>query len=330
MKKNLNNKKRKKILIGFIFIEVILFLALFSSIILPSMNVVFAIVGNDNVTAITQLQVGNAPPEIINITIEGGAVSFDLTPNATTTLDVYITAKDYNGEGQISNITLTFFDTVASSYGGADDNNNHYTNTSCTINTGYGDAYEVESNCTLEIWYYANNATWNLTTDITDDTNLKEQKSSNFVVNTLLALGIPTTIDYGLINATEVSNEIAANVTNFGNVQMNLSLEGYGSSPGDNLSMNCTLGSVKNISIDYEMFNLTASNPGALTLNELGANYTNITSSTVVKKFDLNYRQNDGTNEAVNTTYWRMYVPLGVAGNCSGNIVFGAVQSAGS
>ena len=28
-----------------------------------------------------------------------------------------------------------------------------------------------------------------------------------------------------------------------------------------------------------------------------------------------------------NNTYWRIYVPAGVAGDCSGNIVFGAVSA---
>jgi len=330
MIKKLNDKNSKQILKGFIFIEAILLLSLFYSIVLPSMNLVLGIVGEDNVTAITKLQIGNSPPEIINITIESGASSFDLTPNATTTLDIYITAKDYNGEDQIDNITLTFFDAVVSSYGGANDNNNHYTNTSCVINTGYGNAYEVESNCTLEIWYYANNATWNLTTEVTDDTNLRVQASNIFSINTLLALGLPATIDYGKVNATEVSDEIIANVTNFGNVMMNLSLSGYGSTVGDNLSMNCTGGLTKNISIDYEKFNLNMSSFGAINLSEFEANYSNLTSTMAVKKFDLNYRQNDTENKAINATYWRMYVPLGVAGNCSGNIVFGAVQSAES
>ena len=32
-------------------------------------------------------------------------------------------------------------------------------------------------------------------------------------------------------------------------------------------------------------------------------------------------------NEAQNRTYWRIYVPLGVAGTCQGNIVFGGRKS---
>ena len=109
-----------------------------------------------------------------------------------------------------------------------------------------------------------------------------------------------------------------------------MSLSGYAINEGDNLSMNCTLGSLKNISINYEKYNLTDSTAGSLTLSQFEADYINLTSSPVVKKFDLNYRQNDGENEAFNSTYWRIYVPVGVAGSCQGNIVFGATQATGS
>ena len=52
--------------------------------------------------------------------------------------------------------------------------------------------------------------------------------------------------------------------------------------------------------------------------------------SSVIKKFSLNYRQQDGYDDAINSTYWRIYVPRGVAGTCSGNIIFGATKAAGS
>jgi len=35
-------------------------------------------------------------------------------------------------------------------------------------------------------------------------------------------------------------------------------------------------------------------------------------------------------NDAINSTYWRIYVPLGVAGTCQGNIVFGATVAPGN
>ena len=113
---------------------------------------------------------------------------------------------------------------------------------------------------------------------------------------------------------------------------MNLSLSGYAVNVGDNLSMNCTLGATKNISINLERYNLTASNLGPLSLSEFSANYTNLSSNVILRKFNLGYRQNDTSAfvDDTNSTYWRIYVPAGVAGNCTGNIVFGSVQGGGS
>ncbi|GBE20017.1 MAG TPA: hypothetical protein ENG87_00600 [Candidatus Pacearchaeota archaeon] len=320
-----------KVVVGLISLEVLIFLILILSIVMPSMGIILAGIGENNVTVSTMLQIGNVFPEIEGITINSGS-SIDLTPNSTTTVIVEIIAKDYNGEGDISNVTAEFFDNSASFYGDSDDNNYHYTNSSCSIDTSYGDIYEINATCSFVVEYYANNATWNLTSLIMDNSSLSDLDSNTQIVNTLLALSLPDTIDYGEVNATAVSLEKMANVTNAGNVKMNLSLSGYAVNVGDGNAMNCTLGSIKNISIDYEKYNLTASTSGILTLSQFETDYTNLTSNIAVKEFDLNYRQNDGnpTADAINQTYWRIYVPLGVADSCSGNIVFGAVQATGS
>ncbi|MCX6750036.1 MAG: hypothetical protein NTZ83_01110 [Candidatus Pacearchaeota archaeon] len=66
-----------------------------------------------------------------------------------------------------------------------------------------------------------------------------------------------------------------------------------------------------------------------MNLNEFEAKYVNLTSYPDVKRFNLDYRKDDTTNEAINATYWRIYVPSGATGNCQGNIIFGAVQAPG-
>ena len=69
---------------------------------------------------------------------------------------------------------------------------------------------------------------------------------------------------------------------------------------------------------------MTASTFGELTFGEFNNYYLNLTGSSVIKNTGLNFRQNDLLNEAVNSTYWRIYVPEGVAGDCQGNIVISA------
>lgn len=282
-------------------------------------------------TVITQLQVGNVFPEVLNVSIDNDAIAITLIANNTKLVACEALIRDWNNESDFSSVRAEFFN---SSWGGADDNNNHYTNNSCKINLTFGswhgiidDNYTALANCTFNVWYYANSGKWNCTVFVNDTSNWNATGSDNINISELLAVGLPSTINYGTVNATYVSAERAANVTNFGNVAIDVALSGYAVVAGDNNSMNCSLGNIKNISIGYEKYNLNRSISGVLSLTEFANNYTNLTSSPFTQEYNLNYRQNDVTNEAINSTYWRIYVPLGVAGTCQGNIVFGAIKS---
>jgi len=326
------NKKRvdrmNKALISLVFLEVVVFLFLLFSTLLPYSNLVLAGVSQDNVTVATTLTVGNVYPEILNTSINDGADSIALSPNATVTIDIRAIARDYNNETDIINASVEFFDTVASAYGSADDNNNHYTNGSCFLDTSYGDAYEIAVNCTIAVEYYSNNQSWNATVEVVDNQSATDLGSDLITVNSLLAFALPDSINYGVVNATAVSDEQIANVTNAGNTLVNLSLSGYAVTVGDGFAMNCTLGATQNISIEHEKYNVSAANTGFFNLTELGGNYTNLSASVVTEQFNLAQRQNDSNRfiDDTNATYWRIYVPTGVAGTCSGNIVFGALQ----
>jgi len=297
---------------------------------------VFAIVGEDNVTVITNLTVGNTYPEVLNVSIENDAASFDLTPNATTTLTCTARVRDFNGDTDLNAVNATFYNSNAVTLADPDDKNNKYTNGSCPIILagewgGHADdAYTAVANCTYEIEYYADAADWNCTVFVNDSLSWEETGTDEITVNTLLALGLPDIIQYGTVNATEVSDENVTNVTNFGNVPMNLSVEGYAQTEGDGLAMNCTLGNIGTIPVYWEKYNFTNINPGVLTLSQFEGVYANLTSDAVVRQYELAQRQNDGFNEASNYTYWRIYVPRGVAGTCQGKIIFGATQAPGA
>jgi hypothetical protein len=285
-------------------------------------------VGADNVTVDTSLQIANAYPEITSIVINNGD-TIGLSPNTTTKITVYAVLRDFNGEDDLDSIiTSRFFDISSSTYAGADDNNNHYTNNTCSMDKNYGNEYEANATCTFDLEYYSNNATWNFSMQINDSLATTDLEGNTTIVNALFALSLPDFIDYGLINSTTVSDEVTATVINVGNARVNLSLSGYGATIADGLAMNCSFGAVQNISVMHEKYNLTVSNTDDLSLDSFIGNYTNLTTSVSVKNFELDYRTNDTDPfiEEVNSTYWRIYVPLGVAGNCSGHIIFGAVQ----
>jgi hypothetical protein len=308
-----------------VFSEFVIILFAFSFFV----NSVIGAIGQ-NVTVITRLDIGNVYPEIINVTINGGNASLDLVANSTVTLVVEAVVRDFNGATDLNASVSEFFDNVNAAYGDPDDFNNHYSNSSCFINRSYGSTYEALVTCLYEIQYNANNQTWNATFYINDSYGLSDFDSKSIRINKLIAIGLPSQIDYGTVNATNVSDEKIANVTNFGNTGINLSLEGYAVTEGDGWAMNCSLGVVQNISINYEKYNLTSTNTSILALSQFEGIYTNLTNESVIKQFGLNYRQEEGFNEATNETYWRIYVPIGVAGTCTGNIIFGATEAQGA
>ncbi len=317
-------KIKNKKLVLWIALEIVLLAILFSFF--P--EEVFAGVGEHNVTVITNLTVGNVYPEMSNMSIENNDSSMALIPNASRTVYCWGLATDYNGWGDVQFGSAMFFDNTSSTYGAADDNNLHYTNSSCTV-TQEG-AYTSWINCSFDVWYYANQGIWNCTIFVNDTKGKTGYGYDTINISSLLALGLPDIINYGEVNATLVSKENVTNVINYGNVKINLSLSGYGFTENDGNAMNCTKGSIKNISIENEKYNLTSNNLDDLDLSQFIGNYTNLTLSPTVKEFNLDYRQNDTFNEAINATYWRIYVPLGVSGECQGNIIFGAVQAPGS
>jgi hypothetical protein len=320
-------------IVGLILVELAL-LGLFFSF---NFDFAQAVIGNPNATVATYLQVGNVYPEVLNVSVDAGSSTITLIPNSTRMTWCAAVVRDYNGEADINQVNATFYTVNSSSFAASNDNNYHYTNTSCVINTSFGsfnsysdDAYTALANCTFNVHYYAVPESWECQIFANDSYGWQANDSDNINVNSLLALGLPNLINYSTVNATFVSDEQNATVENLGNVRLNLSLEGYARTVGDGYAMNCSLGSVQNISIQYEKYNITNTNFGALTHTQTLANYTNLSTTAVIRNFNLTARFNDTVSEAVKLSHWRIYVPIGVAGTCNGNIIFGATTANGA
>jgi len=271
----------------------------------------------------------NSPPSIDSIFVDDSTHSpaneIDLL--AANSRQVYCVANitEFDSDS-IINVNASFFDS-GYSFDTPDDNNYHYLNQSCNVDSDFGNENQSQINCSFEVFYYANPGSWTCQIVLEDENSASKNDTDTTSVNELLAVGLIDSVDFGVVNLEEVSSELVLNVTNYGNVLVNLSLSGYGSSEGDNLSMDCLSG---NITVGFIKYNLTDSVGGTLNYTHFSGNYTNLTSSPYVNEFNINYRQDDTENEAIDETYWRTYVPDAVAGTCSGTIVFGAVEAVAS
>jgi hypothetical protein len=264
----------------------------------------------------------HSPPLFLNITIDDelNYPDKEIDLNAGGTKEVKCAATiQVNDEVNLISTSAVLFDVINSSLEEVDDNNNHYTNSSCMISYVDPTRYHVE--CGMNIWYYSNSGEWNCTMNIVDKMGSERMSSNTTHVNTLLAISLPNILDYGYVTPKRATNESILNITNLGNTKINISIEGFGEEIGDELSMNCTIG---NISIENHKYNLTESNHGELNLYEFESRYHNLTSNPIIRGINFNFRNNDEINDARMQTYWRIYVPSGVTGSCTGNILVGA------
>jgi hypothetical protein len=112
------------------------------------------------------------------------------------------------------------------------------------------------------------------------------------------------------------STEISVNITNLGNVPINVSVYGYGGeneTTGENLSMVCK---INNISVQFQKFS-TSVVPFDSKIN----------LSYSPKNLDFTIPpKNNATDTVYNTTYWQLVVPASSYsfGECNGTVIFSA------
>ena len=278
----------------------------------------------DNTTILTQLNVSNVPPLIENVVVNdndtlAGASNIILSQGTTDTIYCNATVSDRNGYQDLTSFNATLFHYTNSSTD-PDDNNAHYTSTACTNSTIAGNATALIVSCTFEAWFYANNGTWTCNMTAIDKSNATGSGTGSEIIDPLYALDLNVTvIDYGTLEPGQSSQEDQpVLITNFGNMDINISVEGFGQTSQDGYAMFCDTG---NITVEYEKY---STSPG-LSVDSM----TNLTTTPLLTGIDgltLLQNQNDNGN-STNTTYWKIMVPtIGeIKGYCNGSVIFSAI-----
>ncbi len=279
-----------------------------------------------NVSVDVRVNITDSKPEILLVTVTDPVY---LSAGSTVVVQCNATVRDWNGGATISNVSAVFYDGNEATFDSLDDHNDHYTNASCTQNVTYGDLAELANfTCNFVVYYHANNGSnWICNVTVTDSYTFNESVNSTddsyntTTINPLFALNISTnnatyTIDYGNLAVGDTSAQVPANITNIGNMDINISLKGYGRTEGDGLAVNCTIG---NITIENERYSFVEGE-GWTTSTPLSSTFE------MIADFNMSQQIVDGT-PVVNTTYWRLYVPPNPFGACTGTIVFQAEES---
>jgi hypothetical protein len=266
----------------------------------------------DMVNVTTRVNVTNALPEILNVTV-GVSTPLNITLNAgaTTLVQCNASMRDWNGHNDINLVNATFYYFLNSSQQ-SDDRNEHYTNTSCVAVSNDGQYY-VNYTCNFTVYYFANNGTWYCNVTARDQMNFTDSENASTRINPLYALNVTDIIDYGNLSVTDYSPNITATVTNFGNTNINVSVLGYGATEGDGLGFVCGTGT--NISVEYQRF---SGNASSVWNDKRPLSATNQDMNITL------YQQVDDNTQVTALTYWQLYVPPNPFGVCTGTVRFTA------
>jgi len=266
-----------------------------------------------NVTANTEVNITGSTPFVYFISQQA---AITLNAGSTTMVSCNASVRDYNGFIDIKTVNATFFRSNTP-FAAADDNNTHYTNTSCEVISGQQSGTDANYTCTFAVQYYASNGTWNCTIDVNDTIALSNTLSNSTTVNALLALNVTELINFGNISTGQFSDNQTANITNLGNNNINVTVQGYGRNIGDGLAFACEFG------------NLTA-NTAHFAANSTASYFEkqNLSSSRT-QIFGLTINKTTVPTVSLNTTWWELYInPNQVAsGQCNGTIIFQAELS---
>jgi hypothetical protein len=282
----------------------------------------FSAFGATNTTTITTVNVSNVAPTLYEI--EFTPSPLNLNPGNTTSFNCTGEVTDNNGFSDVTVANATIFH---SDYGetGATDNNIRYQNLSCVCKQLGAVAANASCECLYTLQYFAFNGSWTCNMTVADAYGITSARNSSpTTVNSVLAVHSPETLDYGNLSVTERSKYMQVNVSNYGNIPINVSVRAYGNNGLQhhmnpyNTSMTC---GTENISLGfqrYTMINATAFD-----------SMTNITNATVqIENLSLSVRTNDANlGNDTNSTYWRLEVPSNVAGTCNGTLEFYAVDN---
>ncbi|MFH1770601.1 MAG: hypothetical protein ABH828_03515 [archaeon] len=266
-----------------------------------------------NVSVDTYVNITYSKPVVLNVEIDTASNNVTLSAGTTRSVLCNATIRDYNGYGDINRTNATLWDNNNAVMSDPDDENEHYFS-NCTLNGNDG-TYLSYWSCSFDVYYYANNGSdWRCNVTTVDNYNFTASGYNVTTLNPLYALNVTSEINYGDMAVEDTStNSETANITSFGNMNINVSLYGYGGNEfttGNGLAFICEIG---NISVGNERYSLT---------DVAWASMTNLTNeSALISGFTMPQRT---TTEIINTTYWKLYVPPNPFGQCNGTVVFEA------
>ena len=283
-------------------------------------------------TVNTQTDVTNNAPTVEDVFINDAAFTFADSYGGGTinTLvaggqkSIYITgnARDTNGRGDIKTISAVFYRTAVGD-GCSPDSNDCYGVASCgTQNDTEGDLEVLEYSCPINLDYWADSTdtggpyagtTWTVKVNIEDNGGLSGSDSSvTKTMQTLLALNIPTSINYGTLSkgqSTTSLNNKTQTMTQQGNDEADVEV----SSSAD---MTCT--NTGTIPVANQEWSLTDEDHSHGSMTDLSGSATDTNLAVGYKT----------AGDVTVDLYWNIELPAqDISGTCTGTTTVTAIAA---
>lgn len=277
----------------------------------------------DSVNVNTSANINNTDPTVDSVFISAAANGLvdtyfdgtinDLVPNDVRTIHVNGVVGDLNGESDISNVAAVFYRTDVGSSCSADEND-CYTVATCTLTPGTATTKKYD--CSMNLQYYidstssggtASTTNWTVKVTVTDVSSVNVSDSSvNKEMETLLALNIPGSIDYGSLglNTTSASPQTLV-ITQHGNDEADVEVNGAFT----------TCSSISDRVADIEQSFASSTGNFAAGIQ--------LTATPTDTNLEVGYRISDVVTK---TLYWNASIPTsGVLGSCTGVTTVSAI-----
>ncbi|MBR9693102.1 hypothetical protein GOV07_04200 [Candidatus Woesearchaeota archaeon] len=259
--------------------------------------------------AATFTQAANDAPVFDAITIPS-STNIMLGGNVIVWCNATIT--DLQGASTITMVE-SYFHRADWDYSDADTPSSHHTGNCSSTPV---DADTVDYACNFTLPYYARSMNWTCTYRVVDELGYESFGINNSFVEPLYAFNLtPQFIAYGLINPGNISGERSVTVTNLGNAELDMALDGYAQVNGDGLALVCDVG---NTSIEDERYAISS-----------GLSWSVMTqlSDVAIQADEFNLPPRNESFDGEKDIYWRVRLGVPQKGNCTGFVTFTGVQS---
>lgn len=276
-----------------------------------------------NSTAQTfQVDVGNSPPSIdVDPTCwcddpsnpDDGDGTYEVIEEINYTCYCHVRVTDNNSYQNISSVWGRFYHST-SIWEGSDDNDVHYTDSSCglAISGGNGSGNDEWYNCSFgdsaTLWYWADSGTWTFEARAWDgDPAQNASRTVSQTISDCLNIHEQDILSFGALTPGQTSGDRSYMINNTCNTEVNVSID------GTDLT-GCDVGTITANYIHYDESSGTAygSMCGTMTTSQAWSCGTH--------NLLIPDPRDDGSgNEYRNTTYWKIQIPTGVFGTCTGS-----------